>query len=279
MPRIKVTRLRKFCGLLAGHSWRQAERVAQAAVELVRKWLPPGQDQLTLLDFQLYLAEALEENRNRLTAADNMHLHELQVDRELCQERTTATALVREQVLQLRDSLDGLFGPGGGAKVFEDPAPIPTDPVALAQFTGHLLANLANEDFPLPTPLQKAFTLDRKQAVADLEGPYRCLVSVLRKLENTESDSKYSQTHKDGRVSSAETLAFKVARFYEAFYALVGLDGLARRVRRSSHRTANGDEPEIPDAAGDDGEGEAPEAAAEASGATAESSTAAAAGG
>ncbi len=263
MPRIKVTRLRKFCGLLAGHSWRQAERVVQAAKELLGQWLPSELEQLTLLDLQIYLAEALEDHRKNLTAADNMHLHELQVDRNLRQERAAATALVREVLLQLRDSLDGLFGPGGAAKVFEDSDPIPTDPVALAQFAGHALDNLGNQDFPMPTPLQKALTLDRNQAVTDLEDPYQRLAAVLRTLENTESDSKYSQTRKDDRVGSSETFAFKVARFYEALYALVGLDGMARRVRRSSHRTATGGEVETLEETGADGEGEAPEPAAE----------------
>ncbi|MCP4202876.1 MAG: hypothetical protein GY769_13210, partial [bacterium] len=163
MPRIKVTRLRKFCGLLAGHSWRQAERVARAAIELVGPWLPADAGELTMLDFQLGLAERLDDNRKNLTTADNLHLHELQVDRNLRQERDAATAEVREKMLQLRDSLDGLYGPGGAGKIFEDGGPIPTDPVALAQFTGHALDNLGDEDFPMPTPLQKGFILDRQE--------------------------------------------------------------------------------------------------------------------
>ena len=270
MPRIKVTRLRKFCGLLAGHSWRQAERVAQAARELVVPWLPEDAGELTLRDFLLYLAEALEHNRKHLTAADNRHIHELQTDRNLRQEREAANAEVREKMLQMRDSLDGLYGPGGAAKIFEDPAPIPTDPVALAQFTGHALDNLGDEDFPMPTPLQNGFKLDREQAVLEIEGPYRRLVAVLSQLESSESDSKFSQSHKDGSVSQTEGFAFKVARYYEAFFALVGLDRLAGRVRRSSHRTSAGGDPEGPEGAGGEGEGEAPEPAADPAGPAAE---------
>ena len=254
MPRIKVTRLRKFCGLLAGHSWQQAERVALAARDLVARWLPPDVGDITLLDFQLYLAELLDSNRVDLTSADNFHLHELAVDRTLRQERAAATAEVREKVLQLRDSLDGLYGPGGSAKIFEEVGPTPADPVALVQYTGHALDNLRNEDFPLPTPLQRGFTLDRPAAVSDVEGPYQRLVEVLRQLESTQSDSKFSQGRKDDSVSVTETFAFKVARFYEALYALVGLDGLASRVRKSTRTTRAGGDPGLPEDDGDAGE-------------------------
>ncbi len=49
MPRRKVTRLRKFCGQLAGHSWRQAEPVTQAALKLVESCLVAKQGELDLL--------------------------------------------------------------------------------------------------------------------------------------------------------------------------------------------------------------------------------------
>ncbi len=238
MPRIKVTRLRKFCGLLAGHALQQAERLARAAAEVVRPWLPPDQLEVSLQDFHLYLAERLEEERKRLTDVDNQHLHELQIDRNLRQKRDRWAAQVREGMLQLRDSLDGMFGPGGGAKIFEDKPSIPTDAVALAQFTGHVLDNLGNQAFPMPTPLQKGFSLDREQVVSELKEPHRRLVAVLKELENTASNSKFSQARKDGQVDDTESFAFKVARYFEAFFDLVGLDGLSDRVRRSSHRAA-----------------------------------------
>ncbi len=243
MPRIKVTRLRKFCGQLAGHSWQQAERVAKAAADLVRQWLPPDQEEVSLREFHLYLGERLEHERKRLTDVDNQHLHELQIDRNLRQERDARAARVRERMLQLRDSLDGLFGPGGGAKIFEDAPSIPKDPMALAQFTGHVLDNLGNEAFPMPTPLQEGFSLDREQVVRQIEIPHQRLVEVLKELENTESNSKFSQARKDGQIDDTEGFAFKAARYQEAFFDLVGLEGLSDRVRRSSHRAASGGEP------------------------------------
>ncbi len=259
MPRRKVTRLRKFCGLLAGHSWQQAERVAQAAIELIRPFLPPDQEDVTLLEFLLYLAELLEQRRKELTATDNRHLHELQVDRDLRRERRAKNSKVRELLLQLRDSLDGLYGPGGGNKVFEDAPSIPTDPIDVVQFTGHVLDNLGNEDFPLPKPLHKGITLDRQQIVRDLEGPHRDLEAVVKKLESTASDSKFSQTRKDAEVVATEEIAFKFVRFLEAFCDLVGLDALSDRLRLSSHIARGGEDAENPE----EGEGVEPEPASE----------------
>ncbi len=262
MPRRKVTRLRKFCGQLAGHSWKQAERVTQEALKLVESCLAVD-GELDLLAFIACLGELLERHRDSLTATDNQHQHELTVDRSLRQERDAITAAVREKLLQVRDSLDGLFGPGGTAKIIEDGPAIPTDPVALHQYAGHTLDNLDNDDFPMPTPLQTGFTLDRNEVVSGLRGPHEQLGAVLKQLEGTESDSKYSQASKDVHVDDTEVFAFKVARFYEAFFALVGLDGLARRVRRSSHRASGDDDVETPEAAGDASAGDAGEGESE----------------
>ncbi len=238
MPRRKVTRLRKQCGLLAGHSWTQAERVAEAATDSVRRWLPEDQEVVDLLHLQLCLGEKLGEQREQLTEIDNQHMHELQVDRSLRQERDKVTAETRERMIQLRNSCDGLFGAGGGATIFEEAAVVPVDPVAVHQLTGHVIANLDNEDFAMPKPLQKGFKLDRKEAVSDLREPWERLGVVLKRLAQTESDSKFSQARKDSQVGEVETFVGKVYRFYEALYDLAGFKGLAERVRSSSHRAA-----------------------------------------
>ena len=246
MPRKQVTRLRKRCGRLSGHLWSQAERVTAAADDLVRPWLPNDIEIVDLLHFQLCVGERLEALREELTAIDNQHAHELQVDRNLRQERDAVTALLREHMLQLRDSLNGLFGRGGGAKIFEDAMLIPPDPVALHQLAGHVRDNLADEEFPMPEPVEQGFTLDRAAAVRALDVPYQRLGTVLKRLAQTESESKYSQSEKNALVTGAAVFTGKADRFLEALYDLVGLDGLSDRVRRSSRRAAN-DEPGVRD--------------------------------
>ncbi len=255
MPRRKVTRLRKFCGLLAGHAWRRADRVTQAALELVAECLADGQTALDMNEFMVCLGMLLEKHRDSLTSADNRHQHELYVDRDLRLERDALTAKVREGMLQLRDSLDGLYGPSGTIKILEDGPAVPTDPFALHQFADHALDNLDNDEFPMPTPLQEGITLDRKQVVRNLRQPLERLGTVLKSLEGTESDSKFSQSRKDGHVGDTEAFALKVARYFEAFYDLVGLEGMSERVRQSSHRAKSG-ETETPE---NDGPGELPE--------------------
>ncbi len=243
MPRIKVTRLRKLCELLAGHSWQQAERIAHAANDMVLTSLTEDQEVVDVLHFQLGLGEKLEHYRERLTTIDNEHVHELQLDRNLREERDASAADLRQRSLQLRDSFDGLFGPGGADKLFEEAPIIPTDPVALHQLMGHVMANLDNDDFPMPMPLQQGFRLDRTAAVSDLEEPHQRLGAALKALNSAASESKHSQSVKDAEVEEVAVFTGKVMRFYEAFYDLVGYDRLSDRLRRSSHRAA-GDEPE-----------------------------------
>jgi hypothetical protein len=253
MPRKKVTQLRKLCGLLAGHSRQHAERAAEAATELVRPWLPEGVDVVDMLAFHLALGRRLQHEATGVTAIDDQHMFELQFDRNVREDRDRAAADLREKLLQLKDGLNGVYGPGGANKIFTEAGPLPTDPVAVHQLGGRVRANLANADFPWPKPRQGGLSLDREQAVADLEEPYQRLDEALVKLQGSESESKLSQATKDSSVAGVDTFGNKVARFYEAFYALIGLDGLAQRVRRSSHRAANSEaEPGDDDDSGGD---------------------------
>ncbi len=242
MPKKTVTRLRKSCGQLAGHSRQQATRVAQAATTRFRALLPEGQLVVDLEQLQNSLGQQLADIRNQLTARDNNHQHELQVADTLRQQRDRAAKALRERMFQLRNSLDGLFGAGGSAKVFEDKSNIPEDPMALLQFVGHVYDNLVNPDFVMPEPLQNGFILDRTAAAADFEVPYLELDEAVTKLEGTESDFKLSQSEKDIHVSEAATTVGKVARFYEALYDVLGFDGLAKRVRRSTHNRNRSDD-------------------------------------
>ncbi len=239
MPRKKITELRKICGLIAGHSAQQAMRAALAATDVIRRWLPEDVEIADLLHFVKSLGARLEHDRERLTAIDNQHSHELQVMRNLREERDAAASETRQAMLQLRDSLDGLYGLGGGAKVFEDAPSIPRDPVALHQLTGHVRDNLANETFPMPKPLQKGFKIDREASVADIEPSYLRLDAALKKIERAESESKQSQSTKDDEVVEVAAFTGKAVRFLEAFFDLAGLDGLSNRVRRSSHRSSS----------------------------------------
>ncbi len=250
MPKKAVTRLRKSCGQLAGHSRQQAARIAQAATDKVRLLLPEGHEVVNLEQYQQCLGQQLEAIRARLTARDNLHVHELQVDRNLRSLRDDAAKELRERLIQLRITLDGIFGPGGSNRIFEDAPGIPEDPDALLQLTGHVHSNLINPEFALPQLQQAGVIFDREAAASGLEGPYLRLEDALHGLEGTESDSKYSQSEKDLEVAEASRFVGKVARFYEALYALVGHDGLASRVRRSSHRRRSANEEpetEVPD--------------------------------
>ncbi len=257
MPRRKVTQLNKQFELLIGHSWEQAERIAEGATEEIRIFLPEGQTVADLLTHQLGLAERLAQERDRLTAIDDEHMKQLAIDTGWRKERDAAAAELRERALQLRDSLDGLFGAGGSFEVFQETPIIPIDPVALYQLIGRVRSNLGDEDFPLPKSLQTGFKLDRNGSVSDLEEPYQRLGEALRRLAASESNSKHSQSVKDAVIDEADVFVGRVFRYYEALYDLAGYYRLSDRLRRSSHRsvasrlTVGEGEPETGDPTGD----------------------------
>ncbi len=264
MPFRQVTRARKSAGQFAGHARQHAWWVAVALTERLGG-APEGQQVLDVNQLQIRIGDELDRMHERLLAHDDEHAGELQTDRELRQHRDRWYAELREIVLQIKSILDAYHGPGASQKVFKEDPRMPMDPAAMYQLTRRIHSTLSDPGFHLPGT-QQGVAVNLRVLAQRLEEPMHGLGATLVALDDSQSQTKRTQSQKDALL--AETVAFNgdAIRFLEALYALAGHQRLANRLRNSRHLRPG--EPPEPGSEPDEGApaadaaGEAPAVAA-----------------
>ncbi len=253
MPYREVIRAEKLGGQFAGHSRQHARRVATAACEPFQDQLRPDQEFLDLYEYQVAVGQELHEMRGELIAIDDRHARERERNRQLREQRDTWVAEMREALINLKETLEGSYGPGTSRRIFQEAPRLPDDPVALFQVGQRAFDTLTDPGFELQ-PMQPGVAINPRVLAEGFEDPLRGLGELLDRLHDSRSAIRHTQSEKDALLERVEVYSGKVARFYESLYDLAGYDRLAGRLRQSSH-VRGGD---------DDGEaGPAPAAAAD----------------
>ncbi len=235
MPYREVIRAEKLGGEVAGHPRQHARRVATSATEPFRHRMPPDQEFADLHQYQVFVGEQLDQMRRELIAIDDHHAGEQELDRQLRDQREAWVAEMREAMLNLKDTLDGSYGPGTSRRVFkEDPPRLPDDPVALFQFSQRAFEALTSPGFDLQ-PRQPGVAINPRVLAEGFERPLRGLREALERLHESRSETRYTQSEKDALLELVEVYKGKVVRFYEALYDLAGHERLAKRLRQSRH--------------------------------------------
>ena len=235
MPYRQVIRAKKLGGQVAGHARRHARRVAASATAPFRDRLSPEREFLDLYEYQVAVGERLDRMREELIAIDDRHAGQLELDRQLRDQREAWYSELRAALLRLKDILDGSFGPGASRAVFqEDPPNMPDDPVALHQLGQRISDTLTDPGFDLE-PAQQGVTVDPVALAGGFAVPLDGLGTTLKRLHDSESETRHTQSRKDEQLERLRGYSGKVVRFYEAFYDLAGHERLANRLRRSSH--------------------------------------------
>ena len=244
MPYRQVIRAKKLGGQIAGHARQHAQRVATSATALFPDLLRPGQQYLDLHQFQVAVGQQLEKLHGELIEIDNRHAHQLEVARQLREERGDLDGQVRTAMLKLKRTAEGSFGAGASRIIFEeDPPRLPNDSTALHQVAERAFEILTDPEFPLDSD-QPGVVVNPAVVAEGFAGPLERLGTALTALHDAESAIRGTQSQKDRQLEKLETFNGNVARFYETLYVLAGEDLLASRLRRSSHLRPGDDEPD-----------------------------------
>ncbi len=246
MPYRQVIRAKKLGGKMASHARQHAQLVATSATALFPGWLHrqpgdrgggllPEQQFLDLYQFQMAVSEELDRLHAELIVIDNRHAHQLQVARQLREQRSDRDGRVRAAMLTLKQTAEGSFGPGASRIIFEeDPPRLPSDPAALHQMAERAYDILTDPEFALDSG-QPGVVINPAVLADGFAEPLKDLGASLTALHDAESAIAQTQTLKDLHLEELETFNGHVARFYEALYVLAGHELLASRLRRSSH--------------------------------------------
>ncbi len=235
MPYRQVIRAKKLGGQMAGHARQHARQVAASASALFPHLLQPGQVYLDLHQFQMAVGQELERLHAELIEIDNRHAHQLEVARQLRQQRGEWDAKVRTALVKLKGTAEGAFGPGASRVIFEeDPPRLPNDSTALHQVAERAFEILTDPGFPLDSE-QPGVVVNPAVLAEGFAAPLAGLGTTLKSLHDAESAIRGTQSKKDEQLLKLEAFNGNVARFYEALYVLAGEQRLAGRLRRSSH--------------------------------------------
>ena len=255
-----VDDLDKLCGRVAGAAMEHRELITQAFAERYQDKLGEGQTIPDILQLQTWLAEELHEIHGGVLASESGLKAELTLDRQDRRERARLVSEVRQHLFAARSIFDGIYGAGGADVMFQEPPGfrISVDPVPLYRQGVTVHGNILDPDFRRP-PVRLEVNVDLEQLARRMEPGLEGLKSILDKLHSGTQASNRSLETKEKGMAKLDRRTGLAARWLEATYAWAEHEGIARRVRLSSHRPAGGSSPGSPVAARSETPAEAPE--------------------
>ncbi len=259
-----VDELEKFCGRVAGAAIEHRALITEALTERFKHKLIEGQTIPDVFQIQTWLAEELHEIHAEVIASETGLKAELTVDRQDREVRGRFVSDVRQHLFSARNIFDAIYGAGGSSVMFQEPPGfrIRTDPVPLYRQGSTVHDNILSPSFRRPR-VRFDLEVNLEQLARGMEPGLEGLQRTLVVLRTGTQASNASLAAKELRMSALDKRTGLAARFLEAFYAWAEHEGIARRVRLSTHRVANdsllaADSPEEPAPEDEASAGEAP---------------------
>ncbi len=231
--------LGKLCGRVAGAAIEHRALINNTLAERFKNRLPEGQTIPDLLQFQTWLADELHEAHAAVIDSESGLKADLTVDRQDRDLRARNASEVRQHLLAARGVFDAMYGAGGAEVMFNEPPGfrVRVDPVPLHRQGVTVRKNILDPDFRRP-PLRFDVEVNLEQLVRGMEPALEGLGRTLATLNTGTQGSNASFEAKETRMEALDRHIGLGARLLEAFYAWAGHEGLARRVRLSSHSAA-----------------------------------------
>lgn len=234
----------KAAGLVLAAGQTHGGVLGPALQEALSPYLKRGE---TLPDVRL-LSELfmrwLAESESSLVAADLAHERELADDAEPRRRRDQQAALLREQLIELRELLSALYGPEAAAALGMS-GDTPIDALALSRQGKNVLSALAS--VRLPKPRRRGAELSPKEVESELK-------PIVAALDQALADVAREAREAEATLSARDTAWAEFERRYSAatgvFFALLSAAGetaLAERLRPAAPRRSRPEpEPEPP---------------------------------
>ncbi len=236
-----VDLLEKLCGRVAGAAIEHRALITDALVRRFKHKLPEGQTVPDIYQLQTWLAEELYENHAEVVASEKSLKSELTEDRQDRKLRARYVSEVRQHLFSARGIFDAIYGAGGSNVMFEEPPgfEVRIDPVPLYRQGVTVHDNILDPDFRRPD-LRVDVDVNLDKLARRMEPSLEGLHNTLAVLNTGTQASNASLERKEDGMASLDLRIGLGARLLEALYAWAEHEGIARRVRLSSHRTAGG---------------------------------------
>ncbi len=248
--------LEKVCGRVAGAAMEHRALITQALAERFRHKLPDGQTIPDIFQLQTWLAEELDEIHAQVIASEHGLKAELTEDRQDREERGRYVSEVRQHLFSARNIFDAIYGAGGSDVMFQEASSqVRIDPVPLHRQGVTVHRNILDPSFRRP-PLRLDVEVNLEKLAHGMEPGLEGLRRTLSVLNSGVQASAASLAVKESRMEKLDRRTGAGARWLEATYNWAEQEGIAARVRLSSHRAGAGSSQDEADPTADSPDGE-----------------------
>lgn len=228
MPSKQVVDRQKEAQAVLSAGTTHTDEIVKRLETLFAPFLRRGEKQP---DFELVLelmGRLLQQSLTQMVTADDDYQKELLDDAEPRQRRDEAAAVLRQKLIDLRDTLGGLYG-AATLQACGFVGATPEDPTLLSRFAGGVNKALAKAR--LPKPRLPGLTMNSKAVCAELDALVKALEQALGDVSRESREGQAALALRNTAQSSFDESYSGVANLLIGLLRLTGQHELADRVR------------------------------------------------
>ncbi len=241
MPAKLVTDRQKSATAVGAAATTHAARVAKSFTETLSPVLKKNQSPPDIEGLMLTVAEWLANAASEMVKTDEAHTHELSDDDEPRRRRDEAQAALYEELVSLRDLINGFYG-AAATRMLGFSSGTPRDATALSRFAGEVSKALREKELPAPkradttvkwSPAKTADEIDKLRKKLD-----EALTDVAREIREAQG----TLVNKNDALDAYDSAFSRTANLLAGLFMFAGETALAERVRPSTRRLGQTEE-------------------------------------
>lgn len=232
MPSKQITDREKSASAVAAVAETQANAVQAALGKLFKPHLHKGESMPDFSLLVLLVSRALDASKTRMVDADAAHDAELGDDDGYRKARDDAAAALSDKLIELRETLTGVYGAATANAVLAGPTP--QDPVVLSRFARDVAGALGR--VKLPKPRVKGAKIDVAETADEIEERRATLDAALKDVAREVREAQATLDAKNQALAAHDEAFAGAATALTGLLRLAGKPELAAKVRPSTRR-------------------------------------------
>lgn len=207
-----------------------AAQVGERLEEILSPFLLEGET-FTPTTFQLVLARTLEDRLQKLVAADNAHLLELDDDQDPRIRRDEAAQTLYDTVVGIRETLNAAFSAPRTDTLLGIKGKTPADPLKLLGHAQDLLDRLREPTIVVPEQRFGAVQIDLSRLADELQPALDELAEALSDVTREQRETEITLGEKTTALEAFDAIVGGVARALIGFDEMTDHPDFAKKIR------------------------------------------------
>jgi hypothetical protein len=241
MPAKSATDRQKSAAAVGAAATTHASRVAKSFKETLSPVLKKNEDPPDIEALMLTVAEWLANAAAKMVKTDADHTHELSDDEEPRTRRDKAQAALSEELVSLRDLLNGLYG-AAATRTLGFSAATPRDPTVLSRFAGEVSKALREKELPAPKRANTTVKWSPETTADEIDTLRSALDDALVDVQREIREAQGTLADKNDAMDAYDSAFSRTANLLVGLFTFAGESALADRVRPSARRPGQTDE-------------------------------------